>query len=432
MEKIINKITNILNKEDAVIVGCSAGPDSMYLLSLLLKVCPKDKIICAHVNHGTRKACDAEEKYLQKFCNENNIIFETYKINKNITSNFENEAREERYNFFESLLAKHHAKYILTAHHNDDLLETILMRISRGSNLSGYAGIKELDGKYFRPLLTLSKEDILKELTKYGIKYFVDETNNADMHTRNRFRHHVLPFFKSEVNNLSTKVMQFSEELLSYEQFINKYINEKKLINNNIIYIDTFLKEDVFIQRKTIEMLIKIIQKENLLDVSKQNVEDILNITKSSKSNCIVNLSGGFIAKKKYNKLTITKQETFESFNVIFDNKYEDKNWIINKVSTHADTSNYTIYLNSTEIKLPIHIRNFKNGDKMSVKNLGHKKVKDIFIDNKIDIDERKCYPLITDDVDNILLIPGIKKSKFAKDKNEKYDIILSSERKDR
>ena len=68
----------------------------------------------------------------------------------------------------------------------------------------------------------------------------------------------------------------------------------------------------------------------------------------------------------------------------------------------------------------------------MYVKNLGHKKIKDIFIDNKIDIDERKCYPLITDDNDNILLIPGIKKSKFAKDKNEKYDIILFSERKDK
>lgn len=432
MEKIINKITNILNKEDAVIVGCSAGPDSMYLLSLLLKVYPKEKIICSHVNHGTRKACDEEEKYLQKFCNENNIIFELYKINKKITRNFENEAREERYNFFESLYEKYNAKYILTAHHNDDLLETILMRISRGSNLSGYVGIKELDGKYFRPLLEITKEEILDYLDKNNIKYFIDETNNEDKHTRNRFRHHVLPFFKAEVSNLPTKVIQYSEELLSYEKFVSKYINEKQLIKNNIIYIDNFLKEDEFIQRKTIEMLIKIIQKENLLEVSKQNVEDILNITKSSKSNCIVNLSGGFIAKKRYNKLTIAKQETFETFNIIFDNKYEDKNWIINKVSTHIDTSNYVVYLNSTEIKLPIHIRSFKNGDKMYVKNLGHKKVKDIFIDNKIDIDERKCYPLITDDNDNILLIPGIKKSKFAKDKNEKYDIILFSERKDK
>ena len=87
--------------------------------------------------------------------------------------------------------------------------------------------------------------------------------------------------------------------------------------------------------------------------------------------------------------------------------------------------------MNSIEIKLPIIIRTRINGDVMNVKNLGSKKIKDIFIDSKISSINRNEWPIVTDSDNNLLWLPGIKKSKFAKDKNEKYDIILLCERKD-
>ena len=102
----------------------------------------------------------------------------------------------------------------------------------------------------------------------------------------------------------------------------------------------------------------------------------------------------------------------------------------IKEVSKEEKNDNYVIRLDSTEIKLPLIIRNKRENDVIDAKNLGHKKVKDIFIDNKIDIDERNAWPIVTDSAGIILWIPGIKKSKFVKDKREKYDIILSSERK--
>ena len=135
----LNKYNSTQN--DTLVVGTSAGPDSMALLHYL-KNNTNNKLICCHINHNVRKESKTEEKYLINYCKKENIIFETMKIEKYIKNNFENEAREKRYDFYEEILNKYNTKYLFLAHHGDDLIETILMKISRGSSLEGYAGIK--------------------------------------------------------------------------------------------------------------------------------------------------------------------------------------------------------------------------------------------------------------------------------------------------
>ena len=126
---------------DTIVVGCSAGPDSMCLLHLL-KEKTNYNIICCHINHNVRKQSAEEEEYLKKYCQEKNITFECYKITNWQENNFENEARKKRYKFYEEILNKYHTKYLFLAHHGDDLIENILMKISRGCNIEGYLGIK--------------------------------------------------------------------------------------------------------------------------------------------------------------------------------------------------------------------------------------------------------------------------------------------------
>ena len=126
-----------------IVVGCSAGPDSMALIHLL-KSKINAKIVCAHINHNIRTQSAIEELYLKEYCQQNNIIFESIKIEKFTENNFENEARKKRYLFYEKILSKYNSKYLFLAHHGDDLIETIIMKINRGSNLEGYAGIKEI------------------------------------------------------------------------------------------------------------------------------------------------------------------------------------------------------------------------------------------------------------------------------------------------
>ena len=134
------------HNNDKIVIGCSTGPDSMALVDMLLKI--RDKynlyLIIAHVNHNVRKESYDEAEFIKNYCASNNIIFESMVIEEYGDDNFHNEARNIRYNFFDEVVQKYEAQYLMTAHHGDDLMETILMRIVRGSNLNGYSGFKNI------------------------------------------------------------------------------------------------------------------------------------------------------------------------------------------------------------------------------------------------------------------------------------------------
>ena len=168
MKKVIEFLKKTIDKNTSLVVACSGGPDSMCLLDLVTKL--KDElnlnIIVAHVNHKLRIESEEEAKMVENYSKENNLIFELLEITDYINGNFsEEDARKRRYKFFNEVIEKYHASLLLTAHHGDDLIETILMRLTRGSNLSGYIGIKEISQnenyKTLRPLLSIKKDEII-------------------------------------------------------------------------------------------------------------------------------------------------------------------------------------------------------------------------------------------------------------------------------
>ena len=108
------------NKGDRIVIGCSSGPDSMALFDMLLKVREKYnlELICAHVNHNLRKQSVEEAEFMKKYCAEHDVMFEGMVIEKYGDDNFHNEARNIRYHFFESLVEKYRANYLMTAHHD--------------------------------------------------------------------------------------------------------------------------------------------------------------------------------------------------------------------------------------------------------------------------------------------------------------------------
>ena len=426
-------LNNLLNKNDTLVVGVSGGPDSMCLLSMLLKLKDKYnlKIICAHVNHKVRKESDDEKTFVENYALKSNIIFEYTELEYEDGFS-EDIARKKRYKFFDELLSKYNAKYLLTAHHGDDEIETIMMRIVRGSNLKGYVGISKIsdNGKYkiIRPLLYLNKEEIIKYLDDNRIKYVVDKSNTDEKYTRNRFRKHLLPFLKREESNVHLKFLKFSEALEKNNNYIKRVLENKidKIVHNNIIDIDELLKEDEYIQEKIIEYIIENIQKDYIFNISDEQLKNIMNLL-HNKGNKEINLANNFIARVSYNKLYIEKKKEVEEYNYILDKDIT----ILNKynfrfIDSSNSKSNNVIRLNSKDIKLPLIVRTKKDGDKIKVKNLnGTKKVKDIFIDSKMDNMERCEYPIVCDSKNDIIWIPGIKKSIFDKEILEKYDIII-------
>ena len=425
------------HKNDIIIIGCSSGPDSMALVDSVFKL--KDnfnlKIIFAHVNYNVRKESVEEKEYVKDYCKKNNLIFECLDITEYGDDNFENEARRIRYKFFGRLAKKYNANYVMTAHHADDLMETILMKLVRGSNLNGYAGFKSVvqrDGyKIIRPLITYTKDELIQYNKDNNIKYYIDKTNSDSFYTRNRYRKNILPLLKEENIDVHKKFLKFSNTLNEVNDYISNLVNKsyERCIVDKKIDIKKFKLEDSFIQKELLYRIMSELYQDDLILVSDKHIELMLDLINSEKSNNKIYLPDNIVFTKKYDYIEIidkSDEDIDEYYFELSDKLLLPNGKRIEFVDKSADNSNNIIRLNSKEIELPIIVRNRKNGDKIRIKNLnGTKKIKDIFIDEKIDVIDRDKWPIVCDSNGTILWVPGLKKSSFDKNNNDSYDIIL-------
>lgn len=421
-----------------VIIGVSAGPDSMCLLDLLQK--KTTKIVVCHINHNVRKESIEEEEYITKYCQDKNIILEKTTINNYQENNFENEARKKRYMFYEEILKKYNSKTLLLAHHGDDLIETILMKISRGSNLEGYAGIKEISNvknyQIIRPLLKYTKEDIINYNKSNNIKYYNDSSNQSTNYTRNRYRLNILPLLKKEDKNIHKKYLKYSKTLIEYDDYIKREV--KRNINNvykdNIINIDNLNKLDTFLIKNILYNIMNNIYQNKNNIITDRHIQNIISLLNNTKPNIKIDLPNNKEIVKEYNKLIIKdKTSDIKNYKIEFNDKIEIENLIIEKIESEDDDSNSVCRLNSKDITLPLYIRNREDGDYIILKGSNNrKKIKEIFIEKKLPLNKRNNYPLLVDSNNNIIWIPNIKKSKFCNKKSENYDIIIRcNERKE-
>lgn len=432
MKRELEFLEENITDNSKVIIACSGGPDSMCLLNLLikLKINKNLELIVAHVNHKLRSVSDDEAKMVEEYAKKNNVTFELQELDYQNTKFSEDDAHRKRYKFFKSLIKKYKANYLVTAHHGDDLIETILMRIARGSNLNGYIGIKRItqneDYVTLRPLLSTTKDEIIKYNESENIPYVIDESNDSLKYTRNRYRKNVLPFLKNEDEYIHLKYLKFSEELEEYDNFVNNYIKEKEFIVDNQIVINKITNESEFIKRKTIELIVKSIQVNDYFNISDKQMNELLKLIYNS--NKSIDLNNNYIGINEYGYLKIIKKPNKEYQEIILDKDLEFLGFNFYYNCDNGNSSNNCIYLNSSEVTLPLKLRTRCNGDKMQVLNLGTKKINDIFIDNKINKELRSNYPILVDAKNNIIWLPSLKKSQFCKDKSEKYDIIIKCE----
>ena len=438
MKRVLLYLNSLLKENDTIIVATSGGPDSMCLLHLMCELKSKLnlKIIVAHVNHKLRAESEEEALFVKEVSDKYNLIYEYMEILEYNDDNLENDARTKRYEFFNKLVKKYHANYLMTAHHGDDLMETILMRLTRGSSLKGYSGFKKEfayeDYTIVRPLITETKKDIQNYMDEHGYKYYIDQSNFSENYTRNRYRMKVLPFLKNEDPLVHRKFLKFSEELTDVNNFLEQYIENliNEISDEEGIKVTELRKLDKFLLKKVIEYTLTKIYIDDLFLINDKHTNLIIGMIRSDKSNNQVNLPNNYRAVKSYNNYKIVKENKENEYEYILEDKIIlPNNKIIKKVEKKEGKSNYILRLNSKDIELPIKVRSRQNGDRMSVKNLkGTKKVKDIYIDEKIPVEKRREIPIVTDSNDTILWLPGVKKSKFDVESNGIYDIILSYE----
>lgn len=221
---------NMLSGESTVIVGLSGGADSVVLLHVLHTL--GYQCIAAHCNFHLRgKESDRDEEFSTRFSTSLGIPFyktefDTVSYAENSKISIEMAARELRYNWFEMLREKENAGTIAVAHHENDSIETLLINLIRGTGLKGLTGIKPVNGNIIRPLLCLSKKEVLKYADENNLEYIIDSSNYEDTFLRNKIRLQVIPLLESINPSLTSGLTQTMENLVEAEKIYDYAIND--------------------------------------------------------------------------------------------------------------------------------------------------------------------------------------------------------------
>lgn len=447
--KTIEK-NHMFNRGDNVLVAVSGGPDSICLLHILnsLKKQLGINIIAAHVNHGLRGLeADKDEEFVHEFCENYKIECHSKKIDiKKIalekSISMETAGREARYEYFYDLKEKYGVDKIALAHNANDQAETILMRIMRGTGVEGLVGIKHVrDNVIVRPILSVIRRDIEKYCNEMNLKPRIDKTNLENIYTRNKIRLDLIPYIEDNFNkDIVDGLIRLSNSAEKDNSFIEKHVdlNYKKYCNRKdgkvIISNKAFELEEALITRLIRRAVLEI--KGNLYDFEKAHIYDIINIQNQGTGRelslpgkvQVYNNYGDIYIYNKKNEGAQIKYELPLKINEV--NRIEDIG--INITMTVLDNnSKYNIkdnndikYFDYDKINKDITIRNRREGDKFSPLGMnGSKKLKDLFIDLKINKKERDEINLICFG-DEIAWVVGYKISDKFKVSNDSNKIL--------
>jgi tRNA(Ile)-lysidine synthase len=373
----------------------------------------------------------------------------SYKREKGVSSQVA--AREVRYHFFDEMMRKHKGDALVLGHHGDDQLETILMRLVRGSKGLGYAGMLPKRsfscGVIIRPFLPVTKSEIEEYCKQFKLNPRRDPSNEKDDYTRNRFRHHVLPFLKQENPAVHERFLQFSQYMIEDNQVLDELTTEKmnkvmkrKEDNQVEIEIPAFLSMPKSLQRRGIQLILNYLYKNLPPSLSAVHIDNLFTFLANQHPSGELHFPSGLRIVKSYDSCTYTytgRKGKPSPYRFQIDtpglHKLENGSEVKSQVwKSYPEqmAGKHCFVIDPDVIQMPLYIRTRKNGDKMTLKGMnGTKKVKDIFIDQKIPLHERDTWPIVEDARGEILWLPGLKKSVFEADcKTKSHYIVLQYE----
>jgi tRNA(Ile)-lysidine synthase len=449
---------NLIQDGDSILAAVSGGPDSLSLLYFLNKYKKlwDAKVAAVCVDHMFRGEQSHEELlFVKKTCEKMGIPFYGESVNvqgllDERKTGLQEGARNVRYSLFERLIKEEGYTKLAFGHHGDDQVETILMRLTRGSSgllKSGIPVKRDFHGaEIIRPLLCLSKEEITSYCSEKGLEPRFDPSNEKLDYTRNRFRHAVLPFLKEENPQVHHKFQQFSEETAEDEAFLLAMAEEKldsvltKTEDEAVIDIHAFRLMPLPLQRRVIHLILNYLYEARPSSLSSIHIQDVLAIIWKDSPSLSLDLPGSLKAIRSYDQCRLTfegKAEGIADFcytlNIGERIELPDQRAFTLLEADQHSLNTDSVFFQKSSVALPFRIRNRNPGDRMKVKGLnGTKKVKDIFIDEKIPARLRDTWPIVEDNNGEILWLPNLKVSSLASnesgDKSDFLRLIFSEQ----
>ncbi len=316
MKNLIKKIQNAVSlnnlwrKKTRIVIGVSGGPDSVCLLNVLAKLKEKYdlEIHIAHINYKLRgedsmKDEDLVQELAEKY-QVNLSVLNVGKLKKNETN--EDNLRKIRYDFFEKVRKELEFNCISVAHNQDDQVETFLMRIIRGAGLQGLSGMKYKNDKIIRPLLGISRKEIVDYLKNNKLKYREDKTNKEDVFFRNKVRNKLIPYLEKNFNPNIKRTIFDSVLNISEDFSLVSGLSKNIFIKNKDLKISEISKLHPALQKRVILEKINDV-KGSLKDIKSSHVREIMKIVKSEKGKSQTFLFQGLKLTRKGDKLNLLK-----------------------------------------------------------------------------------------------------------------------------
>ena len=371
---------------DRVICAVSGGADSMALLFAMYLLREKlgITVAAAHYNHCLRgQESDRDEAFVRGFCDRYDI--ELFVGSGAVTAGekgLEAAAREARYGFLKTLPGK-----IATAHTADDNAETVLMHLVRGTGLKGLGGITPVRDPLIRPMLYVTREEVLAFLQDYHISYVVDSSNETDAFLRNRLRHHVMPILRRENPRLAENVSAMALRLREDEAVLSETVEKTDSV--------TELRNMKPSQRSRV--LSQLLQEWGVREPEAQHIAMAEGLVFSRKPSAAADFPGGITLRRNYDRLEVSEEEACLA-PVTLACPGVTEAYGLRVTCDVADNSgklpdSFTVAPQGT-----VFLRSRQPGDSMRLQG-GTKTLKKLFIDRKIPASRRMQIPVIADEL---------------------------------
>ncbi len=450
----------LVNQDDNILLAVSGGLDSVVLLHLFIELQTRWnwKLTIGHINHGFRPEYDEQEsrfckalakkyelRYVEKTLNLLHLD-EQKKYSPEGTQNpsLESLARAARYHIFEEWANTMHSNAVVTAHHANDQAETIIYRMLTGAGINGLSGIPQKRGIFKRPLRKILRLELETYAQEQNLSFCEDLTNKDERFARNKIRHTVIPAIKNMgFENLEQALAHSAQSLQDAGEALQAY--EKLLIEKNIqitessikLHCETFKNVSIYMQKRLLQYIyygtLNVIQ-----HISQHQLDQLCDFIARSNVGHTMKIAGHTLYKDR-EYIIWYKKHTVNVYYKILCKKgiyLKDKNnngmqISVIKSPDFTPPSNPSIaYFSPDILGKTLIYRSWIQGDKMTLFGLGNtKKISDILKDEKLKPYDKKYYPVLILN-DEIIWIPGVKRSNAYRVENKHTDIVMITYKK--
>ncbi len=439
-----------------ILVGLSGGSDSVALLVSLLQLGPELNldIGAAHLNHRLRgDEADRDETFVMDLCRRLDVPLAVSKLPPGFLdrkgSDLEARARKARFEFLEDSRAEGGYDFIALGHHRDDQAETLLLALIRGSGATGLAAMAPRRGRIIRPLLDLSREDLIDYLEELGVDYVTDSTNLVAHQTRNRIRLDLLPRIARDYNPGISEVLARTAQLLGDEdrylqglagRALHKYARYEGFGVEGMSRRVTLDRQAFDQPRALLRRLVRLaymLVRGTMRELTFDHVESLMDLKKIP-GGWGMELPGGGRVFRRSDGVVFAAPGTWEYSahehailqvpgklvlpgpGLILQSRVLHPPHCARVVdSLLSETPPLLVrhaFIDYNKVELPLHIRFWKPGDRMRPLGMsGHRKIQDIFVDDKVSRTDRSRVPLVLDDDHRVLWLAGVRVAECAK-----------------